>query len=85
MKVDVVNCPDLKKPPFGLLRSGISCLIIFRKIVGLSGQSVVCDVGSMKYLLPVADKSKVILLLHYFRRDIASIKLQNCQKSLKVR
>ncbi|VDM30381.1 unnamed protein product [Hydatigera taeniaeformis] len=45
-KVNVVPCPDLTSPPFGLLRPG------------LAGQSVVCDVGSMSYLLPVADTSK---------------------------
>lgn len=46
VKVDIINCPDLKEAPFNLLLSG------------LSGQNVLCDVGSMKYLLPVIDKSK---------------------------
>eukprot|EP00108_Taenia_solium_P005830 TsM_000986600 transcript=TsM_000986600 gene=TsM_000986600 len=46
VKVNVVPCPDLTAPPFGLLRPG------------LAGQSVACDVGSMAYLLPVADTSK---------------------------
>ncbi|VDL64880.1 unnamed protein product [Hymenolepis diminuta] len=46
VRVNVANCPDLTKAPFRL------------SLAGLSGQNVVCDVGSMKYLLPVADKSK---------------------------
>ncbi|VDK32691.1 unnamed protein product [Taenia asiatica] len=46
VKVNVVPCPDLTALPFGLLRPG------------LAGQSVACDVGSMAYLLPVADTSK---------------------------
>ncbi|EUB61511.1 Ester hydrolase [Echinococcus granulosus] len=46
VKVNVVPCPDLTASPFGLLRPG------------LAGKSVVCDVGSMTYLLPVANTSK---------------------------
>lgn len=48
VEVNVVPCPDLTASPFGLL------------LPGLAGQNVVCDVGSMAYLLPVADTSKVL-------------------------
>ncbi|VDN98676.1 unnamed protein product [Rodentolepis nana] len=46
VKVSITNCPDLKEAPFKL------------NLSGLTGQNVLCDVGSMKYLLPVPDKSK---------------------------
>ncbi|KAL5107957.1 hypothetical protein TcWFU_007141 [Taenia crassiceps] len=58
VNVNVVPCPDLTAPPFGLLRPGYLYFGFTQKLLGLVGQSVVCDVGSMSYLLPVADVSK---------------------------
>lgn len=45
--VEVVDCPDLRQPPFHLAAEGIS------------GSTAIVDIGGPPYLLPTVDRTKV--------------------------
>lgn len=73
VNVEVVDCPDLTKPPFHLAAPGIHVtkqieIFIITEALGLNGSPKLLEIGGTQYLLPLVNKEKV-----YELKDIAKL------------